>query len=171
MSRRSMSGSSSRLVGLGQAAHPESRDECCGGIGAKRWEEKTSCIHVLYAEDSSEEHIYGKVSWDGRPASSRIDIGYGILRPNQSSKRGRRNTPLPTEMQIDMRHWSLGALSGAVRRDRTELRYATECPQPWKINMLETRRAWREAVIAIKGRARESSRSHRNSVSCWCAFP
>src|SRR5262249_7643609 len=27
-------------------------------------EEKTSCVHVLYAAGSSEESIYGKVDWD-----------------------------------------------------------------------------------------------------------
>lgn len=64
-------------------------------------EEKTSCIHVLYAADSADEHIYTKLDWDQTTGVDRNRFflwdgeGEAITQP------GPPRTPLPTEMQID----------------------------------------------------------------------
>lgn len=64
-------------------------------------EEKTSCIHVLYAADSSEENIYGKLNWD---ETTGVDCNRFFLWDLASEPRiqdGPPRRPLPTEMEID----------------------------------------------------------------------
>ncbi len=64
-------------------------------------EEKTSCIHVLYAADSAEEQIYGKLDWNQTTGVDRNrffiwdGVGETIGQP------GPPRTPLPSELQID----------------------------------------------------------------------
>lgn len=67
----------------------------------KDGEEKTSCIHVLYAEDSSEEHIYGKVSWDETTGVEQNRYWLWDLQTEPAEQDGPPQTPLPTEMQVD----------------------------------------------------------------------
>lgn len=68
----------------------------------KDGEEKTSCIHVLYAEHSSEEHIYGKVSWDETTGVEQNRYWLWDLHNSPIEQDGPPQTPLPTEMQIDV---------------------------------------------------------------------
>jgi hypothetical protein len=73
-------------------------------------EEKTSCIHVLYAADSAEEHIYGKVDWDAMTGLDRNRYflwkgeGEPLLQPSPP------RTPLIAESQIDAATLSTGAI-------------------------------------------------------------
>ena len=63
-------------------------------------EEKTSCIHVLYAADSVEENIYGKVDWY---EVTGLDSNEFYLWDTESEPRrqdGPPRTPLPAEEQI-----------------------------------------------------------------------
>jgi hypothetical protein len=64
-------------------------------------EEKTSCVHVLYATSSSEEHIYGKLDWDETTGIDRNRFflwgGEGQPEPQPGPPR----SPLPTEVHID----------------------------------------------------------------------
>ncbi|MGI9459301.1 MAG: DEAD/DEAH box helicase, partial [Pirellulales bacterium] len=63
-------------------------------------EEKTSCIHVLYAADTSEEMLYGKHDWD---ATTGIDQNrYYRWDPGGTAELqdGPPRTPLPTEAQV-----------------------------------------------------------------------
>lgn len=64
-------------------------------------EEKTSCIHVLYAADSAEENIYGKVDWY---ETTGVDSNKFYLWDLEGAPRiqgGPPRTPLPTETQVD----------------------------------------------------------------------
>ena len=67
----------------------------------KDGEEKTSCIHVLYAHDSSEEHIYGKVSWDETTGVEQNRYFLWDLQKEPVEQDGPPQTPLPAEMQVD----------------------------------------------------------------------
>ena len=65
-------------------------------------EEKTSCIHVLYAAATVEEHIYSKVDWD---ATTGVEQNrYYRWEPDEEPQEqpGPPQTPLPTEMQVDI---------------------------------------------------------------------
>jgi superfamily II DNA or RNA helicase len=64
-------------------------------------EEKTSCIHVLYANDSSEEHIYGKVDWDATTGVDQNRYFLWNLETDPRSQDGPPKTPLPAEAQVD----------------------------------------------------------------------
>ncbi len=64
-------------------------------------EEKTSCIHVLYAADSSEETIYSKLDWDETTGVDRNKFYLWNLDSEPRSEDGPPRTPLPREMQID----------------------------------------------------------------------
>ena len=66
-------------------------------------EEKTSCIYVLYAEDSSEEHIYGKVNWDETTGVEQNRYFLWNVKDQPSEQDGPPKTPLPSEMQIDLK--------------------------------------------------------------------
>lgn len=64
-------------------------------------EEKSSCIHVLYASETSEEGLYEKLDWDATTGveQNRYFRWTPKLEPVQQD--GPPRTPLPTESQID----------------------------------------------------------------------
>ena len=64
-------------------------------------EEKTSCIHVLYAADSSDESIYRKLDWDETTGVDSNRFYLWDLESEPRSQDGPPRTPLPSEMQID----------------------------------------------------------------------
>lgn len=64
-------------------------------------EEKTSCIHVLYAADSTEESIYGKLDWNETTGVDRNNFYRWDLAAEPQSQDGPPRTPLPTETQVD----------------------------------------------------------------------
>lgn len=64
-------------------------------------EEKTSCIHVLYAADSTEENIYGKLNWDETTGIDRNRYFRWDPPAEPVPQDGPPQTPLPGEMQID----------------------------------------------------------------------
>jgi superfamily II DNA or RNA helicase len=63
-------------------------------------EEKTSCIHVLYAADSVEENIYSKVDWYEATGVDSNKFYLWDLETEPRSQDGPPRTPLPTEEQI-----------------------------------------------------------------------
>lgn len=67
----------------------------------KDGEEKTSCIHVLYAHDSSEKQIYGKVSWDETTGVEQNRYWLWDIRNEAVEQNGPPQSPLPNEMQVD----------------------------------------------------------------------
>lgn len=76
----------------------------------KDGEEKTSCIHVLYAEDSNEEHIYGKVSWDETTGVEQNRYWLWDLEKDPAEQDGPPQTPLPSEMQVDVKSLEPGCV-------------------------------------------------------------
>ncbi len=64
-------------------------------------EEKTSCIHVLYAANSAEDAIYGKVDWDDTTGVDRNRYFLWDVVSPPKARDGPPKTPLPTETQID----------------------------------------------------------------------
>jgi superfamily II DNA or RNA helicase len=64
-------------------------------------EEKTSCIHVLYAADSSEENIYGKLNWDETTGVDRNRYFAWDLPADPVPQDGPPQTPLPSETQLN----------------------------------------------------------------------
>ncbi|HJT76256.1 MAG TPA: helicase-related protein, partial [Gemmataceae bacterium] len=64
-------------------------------------EEKTSCIHVLYAADSAEEQIYGKLDWDQTTGIDRNRFFVWDGEGDPVPQPGPPKSPLPTETQID----------------------------------------------------------------------
>jgi superfamily II DNA or RNA helicase len=64
-------------------------------------EEKTSCIHVLYAANSVEEYIYGKVDWDATTGVDRNQYFLWNLESEPQEQDGPPQTPLPTDQKID----------------------------------------------------------------------
>jgi superfamily II DNA or RNA helicase len=71
-------------------------------------EEKTSCIHVLYAADSVEENIYGKVDWY---EVTGLDSNEFYLWDTEIEPRrldGPPRKPLPTEEQISVESLQAG---------------------------------------------------------------
>ncbi len=63
-------------------------------------EEKTSCIHVLYAADSVEENIYSKVDWYEATGVETNRFYLWDLETEPRSQDAPPRTPLPTEEQI-----------------------------------------------------------------------
>lgn len=63
-------------------------------------EEKTSCIHVLYAADSVEENIYSKVDWYEATGVDSNKFYLWDLETEPRSQDGPPRTPLPSEEQI-----------------------------------------------------------------------
>jgi hypothetical protein len=67
-------------------------------------EEKTSCMHVLYATDSSEEYIYGKLDWDAVTGADRNNFYvWADLTSAPELQSGPPRSPLPTELQVDVK--------------------------------------------------------------------
>jgi len=64
-------------------------------------EEKTSCIHVLYAANSVEEYLYGKVDWDATTGVDRNQYFLWDVEEEPRQQDGPPQTPLPTDQQID----------------------------------------------------------------------
>jgi superfamily II DNA or RNA helicase len=64
-------------------------------------EEKTSCIHVLYAADSVEENIYSKLDWYEATGVDSNKFYLWDLETEPRSQDGPPRTPLPTEEQIE----------------------------------------------------------------------
>jgi superfamily II DNA or RNA helicase len=64
-------------------------------------EEKTSCIHVLYAADSAEENIYSKLDWYEATGVDSNKFHLWNLESEPQIQDGPPRTPLPTEMQVD----------------------------------------------------------------------
>jgi superfamily II DNA or RNA helicase len=64
-------------------------------------EEKSSCIHVLYAADSAEEHIYGKLDWHQTTGVDRNRFFLWNGETDPVLQPGPPRTPLPMELQID----------------------------------------------------------------------
>jgi hypothetical protein len=65
-------------------------------------EEKTSCIHVLYAANSTEENIYGKVHWDQTTGADSNQFYRWDLTAEPELVDGPPQRPLPTEEQVDI---------------------------------------------------------------------
>src|SRR5207249_11625718 len=63
-------------------------------------EEKTSCIHVLYAADSAEESIYSKVDWYEATGVDSNKFYLLDLETEPRSQDGPPRIPLPTEEHI-----------------------------------------------------------------------
>jgi superfamily II DNA or RNA helicase len=63
-------------------------------------EEKTSCIHVLYAANTSEENIYSKVDWYEATGVDSNKFYLWDLETEPRSQDGPPRTPLPTEEEI-----------------------------------------------------------------------
>ncbi len=117
----------------------------------KDGEEKTSCIHVLYAENSSEEQIYGKVSWDETTGVDQNRYWLWNLRNSPVEQDGPPQTPLPTEMQIDLTSLEPGVLypgqyEGIELSCDTQLNVRNSGDQ-----YARDTRALAEAVIKAKG--------------------
>lgn len=64
-------------------------------------EEKTSCIHVLYAADSAEENIYSKVDWYETTGVDSNKFFLWDLEGEPHLQDAPPKTPLPTETQVD----------------------------------------------------------------------
>jgi len=64
-------------------------------------EEKTSCVHVLYASDSSDENIYAKVHWDELTGVDRNRFYRWDLPSEPLLQDGPPRNPLPSETQIE----------------------------------------------------------------------
>lgn len=76
----------------------------------KDGEEKTSCIHVLYAADTSEEHIYGKINWDETTGVEQNRYFLWNVTEEPRKQDGPPRTPLPTEMQIGVTSLEAGSV-------------------------------------------------------------
>jgi superfamily II DNA or RNA helicase len=63
-------------------------------------EEKTSCIHVLYAADSVEENIYTKLDWYEATGVDSNKFYVWDLETKPQPREGPPRTPLPTDEQI-----------------------------------------------------------------------
>lgn len=72
-------------------------------------EEKTSCIHVLYAANSTEENIYGKLDWDETTGVDRNRFYRWDLTGRPDPVDGPPKRPLPSEEQVDLASLQEGA--------------------------------------------------------------
>lgn len=64
-------------------------------------EEKTSCIYVLYATDSSEENIYRKLDWNETTGVEQNHYFHWNVTDEPVAQDGPPKTPLPTETQLN----------------------------------------------------------------------
>lgn len=73
-------------------------------------EEKTSCIYVLYARDTVDDFIYGKLDWDKTTGVERNL--YYVWDPGAEAVRqeGPPRAPLPSETEVDSASLRQGAL-------------------------------------------------------------
>jgi superfamily II DNA or RNA helicase len=117
----------------------------------KDGEEKTSCIHVLYAKDSSEEHIYRKVSWDETTGVEQNRYFLWDMEKQPVEQEGPPQTPFPTEMQVDAQSLEPGAVYPG-RYEGIELSCDTQMNVFNNDNQYaHDTRAVAEAVIKAKG--------------------
>ena len=72
-------------------------------------EEKTSCIHVLYAADSIEEQIYGKLDWGQTTGLDRNRYFLWDGAGQTVAQVGAPRTPLPGELLIDPQKLDIGS--------------------------------------------------------------
>ena len=93
-------------------------------------EEKTSCIHVLYAKDSSEEHLYGKVDWDATTGVEQNRYFVWDLEDEPKDRKVRRDRRFQRRWKSILLPWSQAVSSRAVRRNRTFLRLAKKRSKP-----------------------------------------
>ncbi|RMG03281.1 MAG: DEAD/DEAH box helicase [Planctomycetota bacterium] len=114
-------------------------------------EEKTSCIHVLYAADTVEEHIYGKLDWD---ATTGVDSNRYFLWDGQATpvlQEGPPRTPLPDETQINPATLTPGCVYPG-RFEGIELRCDSQKNvQNDRNQFAEDSAALADAVIQVKG--------------------
>jgi hypothetical protein len=66
-----------------------------------RGEEKTSCIYVLYARDTVDDAIYGKLDWDKTTGVERNVYYVWELGTEPVMQEGPPRAPLPSEMEVD----------------------------------------------------------------------
>ena len=117
----------------------------------KDGEEKTSCIHVLYARNSSDEVIYEKNSWEETTGVEQNR--YWIWNPPDEpmERSGPPKTPLPTETQMPLDLLVPGAVYPG-QYEGTEL----SCDGQFNVRNGEGRYALHtkdlvEAIIEVKG--------------------
>ena len=72
-------------------------------------EEKTSCIHVLYAADSVEENIYSKVDWSEVTGLDSNEFYLWDIETERRRQGGPPRKPLPTEEQIPVESLEAGS--------------------------------------------------------------
>lgn len=73
-------------------------------------EEKTSCIHVLYAHKTVDDSIYGKVSWDTITGIDRNRYYYWNSGSDPALQKGPPRTPPPKDRTIDPETVSPGCI-------------------------------------------------------------
>ncbi len=73
-------------------------------------EEKTSCIHVLYAHKTVDDSIYGKVSWDSITGIDRNSYFYWIPGSDPVPQDGPPRTPPPKDKSIEPNTLSPGCI-------------------------------------------------------------
>ncbi|WP_197019205.1 DEAD/DEAH box helicase [Thioalkalivibrio sp. HK1] len=117
----------------------------------KDGEEKTSCIHVLYASNSSDEAIYGKISWEETTGVEQNRYWMWDIPDAPVERSGPPKTPLPTETQMPLDLLAPGAVYSG-QYEGTE----HSCDAQRNVRNGEGRyaldtRALAEAVIEAKG--------------------
>ncbi|OJH38231.1 DEAD/DEAH box helicase [Cystobacter ferrugineus] len=73
-------------------------------------EEKTSCIHVLYARDTVDDFIYGKLDWDKTTGVERNLYYFWEPRTEPQPQAGPPRAPLPSELEVDASALTQGAV-------------------------------------------------------------
>lgn len=73
-------------------------------------EEKTSCIHVLYAHKTVDDSIYGKVSWDTITGIDRNSYYHWSPGSTPVPQEGPPKTPLPKDRTIEPETLSAGCI-------------------------------------------------------------
>ncbi len=117
----------------------------------KDGEEKTSCIHVLYAKNSSDEYLYAKNSWEETTGVEQNRYWTWNLQDPPVEQGGPPKTPLPTETQMPLDLLEPGALYSG-QYEGIEM----SCDAQLNVRNGEGRyalntRALAEAVIEAKG--------------------
>lgn len=73
-------------------------------------EEKTSCIHVLYAHKTVDDSIYGKVSWDAITGIDRNRYFFWTPETDPVAQEGPPRTPPPKDKTIEPETLSAGCI-------------------------------------------------------------